>query len=331
MKKIMNDAEVFVDESLQGLARAYSDYIKLTEDDGRAVIRANAKSKEKVSIITGGGYGHIPTFMGYVGTGFVDGCAVGNVFTSPSSETIYNAAVATETGKGVLFLFGNYVGDCLNFDMAKDLLEFDDIDVATVIAADDVASAPKEARNERRGIAGIYFPYKIAGAKAEEGASLEEVADYAAKACQRTSTLGFAFSPCRIPGRTAPVFELPDDEMEMGMGIHGEPGIERTKIKTSKEISAEIIAKLADDQDLLEGDEIAILVNSLGGTSKEELGLFYGDLSAELDQRKIKIYKVLLGEYATSMEMIGASVSIFKLDDEMKQLLDAPAETPFIK
>lgn len=327
MKKIMNTAEYFVDDSLKGLTKAYPEMIKFAESDDRAIIRSDAKAKDKVSIITGGGYGHMPTFMGYVGEGFVDGCAVGNVFTSPSGETIYNAAMETNTGKGVLLLFANYTGDCLNFDMAKEMLEFEDVPVSYVKAADDIASANN--RN-RRGIAGIYYAFKVAGALAEQGADLDAVTAIAEKACERISSIGFAYSPCRIPGRTSPVFHLEDDEMELGMGIHGEPGIERTKIKSSQEMAKDMVARLIADQNLVEGDEISVLVNSLGGTSKEELGLFYYDISNEFEAKGIKIYKPVLGEYATSMEMIGASISVFKLDDELKELLDAPAKTPFI-
>ncbi len=330
MKKIMNGAESFVDESLQGLVGAFKDKIKFAESDHRAIIRANAKSKDKVSIITGGGYGHMPTFMGYVGEGLADGCAVGNVFTSPSGQTIANAAMETETGKGVLLLFANYVGDCLNFEMAKELLEFEDLQVGYVKACDDVASADQQNKASRRGIAGIYFAYKAAGAKAEQGASLEEVTEIAKKACQRISTVGFAFSPCKIPGRTAPVFQIGEDEMELGMGIHGEPGIARTQLKSSAEVSAEVVEMLVSDQNLKEGDEAAVLINSLGGTSIEELGLLYKDISGQLEKRKIKISQQLLGRYATSMEMQGASVSVCKLDEELKSLLNAPAQTPFI-
>lgn len=269
----------------------------------------------------------MPTFMGYVGEGFVDGCAVGNVFTSPSGETIYNAAMETNTGKGVLLLFANYTGDCLNFDMAKEMLEFEDVPVSYVKAADDIASANN---SNRRGIAGIYYAFKVAGALAEQGADLDAVTAIAEKACERISSIGFAYSPCRIPGRTSPVFHLEDDEMELGMGIHGEPGIERTKVKSSEEMAKDMVARLIADQNLVEGDEISVLVNSLGGTSKEELGLFYYDISNEFEAKGIKIYKPVLGEYATSMEMIGASISVFKLDDELKALLDAPAKTPFI-
>ena len=330
MKKIMNTAENFVDESLEGIIAAYPELLRFAKDDPRAVVRANAKEKDKVVIVTGGGYGHLPTFLGYVGKGFCDGVAVGNVFTSPAGETIASAAMETETGKGVLLLFANYVGDCLNFDMAKDILEMQDIEVAYVKASDDAASASRENRMNRRGIAGIYFAYKTAGAAAELGQSLAEVAAVAEKACERISTIGFAFSPCRIPGRTAPVFHLEDDEMELGMGIHGEPGIKRTKIRTSKELAHDIADRLIADQNLSGGEEVAVLINSLGGTSKEELFILFKDVKTILDEKNIRIYKTVIGEYATSMEMIGASVSFFVLDDELKRLLDEPARTPFI-
>lgn len=330
MKKILNSADSFVDESLEGIIAAHADCLKFSEADRRAVIRSDAKARKKVSIITGGGYGHLPTFLGYVGKGFCDGVAVGNVFTSPSGETIANAAMETETGDGVLLLFANYVGDCLNFELARDILDMEDIRVSVVKASDDAASADKEHWKNRRGIAGIFFAYKAAGAVAELGGSLEEVTAVAEKACERVSTVGFAFSPCRIPGRTAPVFQLEDDEMELGMGIHGEPGISRTKLKTSKEIANEIVERLIKDQGLTGEEEVAVLVNSLGGTSKEELYIFYRDVKNILDEKKISIHKVYIGEYATSMEMIGASLSLFVLDDELKELLEYPGKTPFL-
>lgn len=330
MKKILNSAETFVDESLEGIILAHGDYLKFSDADRKAVFRSDAKTKKKVSIITGGGYGHLPTFLGYVGHGFCDGVAVGNVFTSPSGESIANAALETETGEGVLLLYANYVGDCLNFNLAKDILEMEDIRVSTVRASDDAASAGKDNWKNRRGIAGIYFAYKTAGAKAEYGGSLEEVTAVAEKACERISTIGFAFSPCRIPGRTAPVFQLEDDEMELGMGIHGEPGISRTKLKSSKEIAGDIVDRLVKDRNLYGGEEVAVLVNSLGGTSKEELYILYKDVKNILDENKIHIHRVYIGEYATSMEMIGASVSLFVLDEELKELLDAPGRTPFL-
>lgn len=330
MKKILNSADTFVDESLDGIILAHADDLKFSEVDHRAVIRSDAKTNKKVAIVTGGGYGHLPTFLGYVGHGFCDGVAVGNVFTSPSGETIANAALETEAGAGVLLLFANYVGDCLNFDLAKEILEMEGIQVSYVKASDDVASGSKENWKNRRGIAGIYFVYKTAGAKAERGGSLEEVTEIAEKACKRISTIGFAFSPCRIPGRTAPVFHLEDDEMELGMGIHGEPGISRTKIRSSQEVAKDIIDRLVEDQGLNGGEEVAVLVNSLGGTSKEELYILFKDVKNILDEKKINIHRTIIGEYATSMEMIGASISLFVLDDELKELLDDPAKTPFI-
>lgn len=328
MKKIMNAAENFVDESLAGIIEACHEHLRFAKTDTRAVLRR--QKKDKVSIITGGGYGHLPTFLGYVGEGFCDGVAVGNVFTSPSGDTIANAAAETESGKGVLLLFANYVGDCLNFDMAKELLEIQDIKVNSVKVYDDAASATRENRIHRRGIAGCYFAYKTAGAAAERGYDLDRVTAIAEKACECISTIGFAFSPCRIPGRTAPVFHLEDDEMELGMGIHGEPGIVRTKILKSKELAHEITDRLIADQGLCGGEDVAVLVNSLGGTSKEELFILFRDVKAILDEKKINIHKTLIGEYATSMEMIGASVTLFNLDEELKQLLDDPAQTPFI-
>ena len=331
MKKILNSADTFVDESLDGIVLAHNDSLRFSADDHRAVIRSDAKTRGKVAIVTGGGYGHLPTFLGYVGYGFCDGVAVGNVFTSPSGETIANAAKETENGRGVLLLFANYVGDCLNFDMARDLLEMEDIPVRYVKASDDVASASKENWKNRRGIAGIYFAYKTAGAKAERGGSLEEVAAIAEKACERIATIGFAFSPCRIPGRTSPVFHLEDDEMELGMGIHGEPGISRTKIRTSKEIADDIIGRLIEDRGLTGNEEVAVLINSLGGTSREELYILFKDTKNILDEKKINIHRAYIGEYATSMEMIGASVTLFVLDEELKELLDEPAETPFFR
>ncbi len=330
MKKIMNTAEHFVDESLEGIVSAFGGALRFAGSDRRAIVRADVKSKNKVAIITGGGYGHLPTFLGYVGFGFCDGVAVGNVFTSPSAETIANAAMEAETGQGVLFLFGNYVGDCLNFKMAKDILEMEGLEVGYVKASDDAASADKEHWMNRRGIAGIYFAYKTAGAAAERGWSLAEVSAIAEKACTRISTIGFAFSPCQIPGRTSPVFHLEDDEMELGMGIHGEPGIARTKIQTSGEVARSITDRLIKDQSLKGGEEVAVLVNGLGGTSKEELFILFRDVKAILNEKNIRVYKTLVGEYATSMEMLGASVSLFVLDEELKGLLDEPANTPFI-
>jgi len=331
MKKIMNDPLLFVDDSLKGIVAAYPVSLKFASGDIRAVIRYSSPVQDKVAIITGGGYGHLPTFLGYVGQGFCDGVAVGNVFTSPSSDTIVNAARAAHGGKGVLFLFGNYAGDTMNFEMAADELEMNDIASEIIKVSDDAASAPRSEWQERRGVAGLFFAYKIAGAKAEEGASLEEVAAATRKACEQVSTMGFALSSCQLPGAKKPIFEIGGNEMELGMGIHGEPGIERTNLKTSAEIARIITDKLVEDLSIKSGAQIAILVNGLGATSREELYILFNDTKKELEARGVEIDKVYVDEFATSMEMQGASISILVLDEEFKALLDQPAHTPFIK
>lgn len=330
MSKIMNDAEHFVDDSLKGLVSAFSDQIRFCGQDDRGIVRTDAQDLDKTAIVTGGGYGHLPTFMGFVGDGFVDGCAVGNVFTSPSSETVYHVAKEVDCGKGVLFLIGNYFGDTMNFEMAQDMLEMEGIQTKLVKVTDDILSAPPERSDSRRRIAGIYFAYKMAGAKAAAGGSLEEAAAVAEKVNSRTMTVGFAFSPCQLPGKTAPIFEIGEDEMEIGMGIHGEPGVFRTKVKSSREIAEEINTRLLQDRPIEKGTELAVLINGLGATSREELGILYGDLKECFERQELKVWKVILGEYATSMEMKGASVSICLLDDELKDLLEKPGKTPFV-
>ena len=331
MNKIMNQPESFVDESLKGIVLAHGDMLKFSEESARAVVRSDAPARGKVGIVTGGGYGHLPVFLGYVGRGLCDGVAVGNVFTSPSCDAILAAARAADGGAGVLFLFGNYMGDSMNFDMANEMLSMEDIPCAIVKAADDVASAPRSDYKNRRGVAGIFFPYKIAGAKAERMASLEEVRDIAVRVCDNVATLGFSMSSCQLPGAAKPIFEISGDEMELGMGIHGEPGVERTAMKTSEELAAILTQRLTEDLLLTSGDEVAVLVNSLGATSKEELYVLYADLYEKFQSRGIRIGRVYVGEYATSLEMLGASVSVLKLNDEFKELLDDEAKSPFIR
>ena len=328
MNKVMNRPENFVDESLSGIVLAHGRALKFADGNTRSVVRADAPVSGKVAIVTGGGYGHLPVFLGYVGKGFCDGVAVGNVFTSPSCEAIADAARAVNGGAGVLFLFGNYMGDTMNFEMAAELLGMDDIPIAIVKAADDIASAPRETYRERRGVGGIFFPYKLVGAKAERMAPLDEVAE---SVCENVATLGFSMSSCQLPGMLKPIFEISQTEMELGMGIHGEPGVERTTMKTSAELAEILTEKLCADLKIKEGDEVAVLVNSLGATSKEELYILYHDLYARLNQRGLRVYKAFVGEYATSLEMLGASVSILKLNEEFKRLLSDSAETPFIK
>jgi len=331
MKKILNENESFVDESLEGILTAHGDMLRACGGDIRAVFRADAPVKDKVAIVTGGGYGHLPVFLGYVGKGLADGVAVGNVFTSPSCDTIINVTKQVDGGKGVLYLFGNYVGDGMNFDMAGEIVGLDGIETRIVKASDDIASAPRESWQQRRGVAGLFFAYKTAGAKAEQLADLSEVQRVAEKTVERTATMGIAMSSCWVPGAGRPIFEISEDDIEIGMGIHGEPGVERIKLETSKEIAQRIVPKLVEDLGLNDKSRVSVLVNGLGSTTREELYILYRDVDQLLKSYGIRTVKVFVGEYATSLEMAGASVSILDLDDELEGLLDAPACSPFIK
>lgn len=325
MKKIMNLAENYTDDMLKGIYASKGSYVKYAADDLRCYCTARKKDG-KVAIITGGGTGHLPLFLGYVGENLLDGCAVGSVFQSPSAEQIFNICQEVNAGAGVLFIYGNYTGDIMNFDMAAELCEMEDIPTRTSIGADDVNSGAPEVR---RGVAGIFFMYKCAGAKAAEMGTLDEVLAAAEKAKANTRTVGFAFTPCIIPEIGKPNFTLGENEMAMGMGIHGEPGIWNGPMKTSAELAEESLNTLLGDMPVAEGEELAVLINGLGATSTEELYILSGDVTEILNKKGIKIYRTFVGEYATSMEMAGASISICKLDDEMKKWIDMPVETPF--
>ena len=327
MKKIINAPESYVDEMLQGIYASFPDQVKCAADDPRCYCIAN-KKPGKVAIITGGGSGHVPLFLGYVGEGMIDGCGVGGVFQSPSAEQIYNIAKEVEAGAGVLFLYGNYTGDIMNFDMATELLEMDDIEAVSLVGADDVLSnANVEAR---RGVAGIFFMYKAAGAKADQMGTLEEVAAAAKKAGDNVRTVGFALTPCIVPEVGHANFELAENEMAFGMGIHGEPGVWNGPIKTADELAEESVDEILKDMPLVEGDEVALLINGLGATSLEELYILNNAVRKQLEAKGVKVYRSWTGEYATSMEMMGASISVCKVDDELKGYFDYPVNTPFI-
>lgn len=327
MKKIINAPENYADDMLKGIYAAHGDQVKYAEGDLRCYCTAT-RHENKVAIITGGGTGHLPLFLGYVGDGLIDGCGVGGVFQSPSPEQIYNIVKEVESGAGVLFLYGNYTGDIMTFDMATDLCDMDDIVCKSLVGADDVNSHANP--ETRRGVAGIYFMFKAAGAKADEGGDLEAVYAAAKKAGDNTRTVGFALTPCILPEVGKPGFELKEGEMAMGMGIHGEPGVWNGPLKTSKEIAAESLETLLKDMPVAEGEEVALLINGLGATNIEELYILSGDVTEILNARGIKVYKTYVGEYATSLEMAGASISICKLDDELKGYIDHPVNTPFI-
>jgi dihydroxyacetone kinase/dihydroxyacetone kinase-like protein len=295
------------------------------------MVRADAPVTDKVGIITGGGSGHLPLFKGYVGKGLCDGVAIGNVFSSPSSQQCFEATVAVNGGAGVLYLYGNYGGDVFNFDLAADLAELEDIPTRTVLGRDDVASQPKERKTDRRGVAGIFFAYKAAGAAAERGDKLEQVAAVAEDVVEHTATMGIGLSPTVLPTTGAASFELLDGEMEIGIGIHGEPGIHRGELDTADAIADRIVTALVDDLELTSGDRVAALVNGLGATPLEELYILYRRVHQVLGDLDVEIVKSYVGEYATSLEMAGASISLLVLNDERLALLNAPASSPFFQ
>jgi dihydroxyacetone kinase-like protein len=329
VRKIINDPERFVDEMIEGILLAHPDQLTLAAGEPRVMVRADAPVAGHVGIVTGGGSGHLPLFKGYVGQGLCTAVAIGNVFSSPSSEQCFAATKAADGGAGVLYLYGNYGGDVLNFDLAADLAELEDIETRTVLGADDVASQPKERAGERRGVAGILFVYKCAGAAAERGDSLDDVARIAQDAADSCATMGIGLSPTILPTAGKPTFELPDGEMEIGIGIHGEPGIHRGPLESADEIAARLTTPLVADLELVEGDRVAVLVNGLGATPLEELYVLFRKVNQLLGDVGVVVERRYVGEYATSLEMAGASISLFKLNDDRLALLDAPARSPF--
>ncbi len=329
MRKIINQPDQFVDEMIEGIILAYGDRLKLLNNDKRIILNNTPVTKGKVGIVTAGGSGHLPVFLGYVGQGMLDGCAVGNVFASPSAQKMADMIRACEQGSGVLCLYGNYGGDNLNFDMACEMVDFDDIKTATVRVKDDVASSPKDLADKRRGVAGMVYAFKIAGAAAERMLPLDKVADMARKALDNTRSMGVALSPCIVPTVGKPTFSINDDEIEIGMGIHGEPGIEVSKMMTADEIAKTLLEKITADMPLVHGDEVSVMVNGLGATPLEELLITYRKVHQLLADQGVSVFMPHIGEFATSMEMAGLSLTILKLDDPLKELLRSPASTPF--
>ena len=328
MKKIINDPNNVVEEMLHGLAKANPAVI---HSEGLGVISRKEKTA-KVGIVSGGGSGHEPAHAGYVGKGMLDAAVAGNVFSSPDPERIQEGIRQANGGKGVLLVIKNYSGDNMNFSMAAELAEMeDDIEVDSVVVKDDVAVEDSTFSTGRRGIAGTVFVHKVAGAKAEAGASLPEVKAAAEKAIKNLRSMGMSMSACTIPAVGKPGFTLGENEMEIGMGIHGEPGISKTDIKPSKEIAKILLDKILDDYKSgieMEGAEVALMVNGLGATPLMELYILNGDAQAYLEEKGVKVYRTFVGNYMTALEMAGCSLTLMKLDDELKELLDAPSEAP---
>ena len=327
MKKIINNPIDFVDETLDGLIKSHPKVYSLASDNSRVITRA-IKSRNKVGLVTGGGSGHLPVFTGYVGKGLLDSCAIGSVFASPSVEQIASAIRNANNEKGVLCILGNYGGDVMNFEMACEIVKEEGIETKTVIVADDIASAKVNEKDKRRGIAGMIFVFKVAGALAERGASLEDIYKIASDTNSNVRTLGVALSPCILPEAGKPTFEINKDEIEIGMGIHGEPGISREKIKSANDLTDDICNRIFDDFNL-SNQEVGLMINSLGATPLEELYIVSRRVVENFNNHKISIFKNYVGRYATSMEMAGMSISVLKLNNKIKENLIAPTDCPF--
>ena len=328
MKKILNQAGDYVDEMLDGLVLAHADIY--ARPQLRVITRAAAAAPGKVGLVTGGGSGHLPVFAGYVGRGLLDAAAIGDVFASPSADQMAAASRYAHGGAGVVMIYGNYGGDVMNFGMAAEMLDLEDhIEITQVLLADDVASAPPAEAAKRRGVAGMVYAFKMAGAAAEEGGNLAEVTRVAQLAADSCRSIGVALTPCIVPKAGRPTFTLGEDEMEMGMGIHGEPGIWRAPLKSADSIMDEMLDRLLADRPLTKGERISALVNSLGATPPEELYILYRRLQQRVKQLGVEIVMPLVGRYATSMEMTGATVTLCRLDDELERLLKASCHCAF--
>ncbi len=325
MKKVINDPNHVVDEMITGLVTAYPKLLKRLPNTN-VVVRTDAPAERKVGIVSGGGSGHEPAHAGYVGKGMLDAAVVGEVFTSPTPDQVLEAIKAVDSGKGVLLVIKNYTGDVMNFEMAKEMAEMEGIQVDQVIVNDDVAVEDSTFTIGRRGIAGTVFVHKIAGALAENGASLEEVKSIAEKTIANVRSMGVALSACTVPAASKPSFTLAENEMEIGIGIHGEPGIERVPLKPADQITEILVNKILSDIDY-ERSEVAVMINGLGATPEMELHIVYRKLSELLGNKEIKIFQTWVGEYMTSLEMAGFSITLLKLDQELKNLLTGKVKT----
>lgn len=325
-QKLINDGNAAVDEMLEGVIAAHGDMLWRPDHAPRAVVARHGPKEGKVAVVIGGGSGHEPTFLGFVGKGLADAAAVGNVFASPPPQPAVDAALAANGGAGVLFLYGNYAGDVMNFDMASELLEMEGVEARTVLTTDDIASAPRDQREKRRGVAGNVFIFKAAGAAADLMWPLDEVERVARHSNARTFTLGVALAPCSLPQTRRANFEIAPGEMEIGMGIHGEPGMRREVLRSADEIADEIIDAILAEMGAAKGDRVAVLVNSLGATPLMELYILNRRVAQRLAEAGLTIHRTLVGPLCTSLEMAGASITVMHLDEELQRLIDHPCD-----
>ena len=322
-KKIINDPYKVVDEMVDGIVLAHHNILRFANNNKRAVVRKDAPIKDKVGILIGGGSGHEPAFVGYVGKGLADGAAIGNVFASPSPDPVVDATKAISGGKGVVYMYGNYAGDIMNFDMAAELCAAENIPVKTVLVTDDIASAAIDNKKDRRGVAGDFYVFKIAGAAADKRLDINEVCRLAEKTNNNTLSMGVALGPCSLPHTLKPSFILEDNEMEIGLGIHGEAGVRKGEIESADEITTELMNIIL--KELNNASKVSVLINGLGSTPLMELYIMFKKVKEILDKNKIEIHSSFVGEYVTSLEMNGASITLLNLDEELQPLLENPA------
>lgn len=330
MQKIINDPSLVVDQMLEGFVKANSDLVSTTENE-RVLKYKNAPVKGKVGVVTGGGSGHKPAFVGYIGRNMVDAVAVGELFSSPPAQMFYDAIREADAGAGVAILYGNYAGDNMNVAMAIEQAEDDGILVGKVVANDDVPSAPSSDRSRRRGVAGEIFMWKVGGAKAAMGGSLEEVLAVAQKAIDNTRSMGVGLSSCILPEVGHPNFTIEPGTMEVGIGHHGEPGIEVVPLESAEQIARRMCDFILTDLPFKSGDEVVVLVSGLGSTPLMEQYILYGEVEKILESKGIKVHKSLVGNYFTSLEMAGATLSVMRLDDELKECFDYEADAVSFK
>ncbi len=329
MQRIMNDPDVIVDEMLKGFLKAHSDIVESTNNP--RVVKSKKMKADTVGVVTGGGSGHKPAFIGYVGENLCDSAAIGEICSSPTAAAFLDAFRAADKGKGVACLYGNYSGDNMNVKMAVKMAKKQGLEVKTVVANDDAASAPKDQREKRRGVAGEVLMWKVGGAKASKGGTLDEVINAAQKAIDNTRSIGIGLTPCTLPAVGHPNFEIKEGTMEVGIGHHGEPGIEVCELETAARMAQRMVDVILPDYPFIAGDEVVVLVSGLGATPVMELYVLYDEIDKLLTEKGIKTHRAYVGNYFTSLEMMGATLTIMKVDDELKELIDMPVNSMGLK
>jgi dihydroxyacetone kinase-like protein len=329
MQRILNNPDDIVDEMLKGFVKVHSDFVTTT--DNPRVLKRSAIPGGKVGVVTGGGSGHKPAFIGYIGENLCDAVAVGEICSSPTAAAFLDAFKAADRGKGVACLYGNYSGDNMNVKMAVKMAKRDGIEVKTVVANDDVASASKDESDRRRGVAGEVLMWKAGGAKAAAGGNLDEVIAAAQKAIDNTRSIGIGLTPCTLPAVGHPNFEIKPGTMEVGIGHHGEPGIEVCPLETAVQMAKRMVDVVLPDYPFVSGDEVVVLVSGLGATPVMEIYVLYNEIERLITGKGIKIHRGYAGNYFTSLEMMGATLTVMKLDDELKKLVDMPCYSMGIK